>query len=499
MHSGTGVEARGIVMSFGGAPVLKGVDLDLRRGEIHAITGENGAGKSTLAKIIAGVYVAREGNVSLDGHAVNFRNPREALQHGIALVHQEPLSFPDLTIMESMFVGHLPRGTGGTVDWPAISIRSKAVMDRVGLKQLPTAPTSSLSVADQQLVELAAALLHEASVIILDETTASLTPSETANLFSVVRRLRDEGCAIAFVSHKLDEVFSLCDRITILRDGAKVGEVRTVESSPSAVVRMMVGRDIDLTRTQPRSTLGEIRLSVRMQWQRTGASELALDVRGGEIVVIAGLVGSGRTELIEWIAGIGGRATGQIHIDGNSFRRDPHEALRAGIALVPEDRRKHGMLLPWSIQDNGVLPILGRLTKVWKATRKAQALMVGWISQLRIVSTGPNQSVEQLSGGNQQKVVIAKALLAQPKVLLVDEPTRGVDVGAKAEIHGLLREFATNGMAILAVSSDLSEVLTIADRVVVMRDWAIAGELAAKDLTEEAIMRLATGQVTHAA
>ena len=489
------IEARGIALAFGGVRALNGVDLALRSGEVHAITGENGAGKSSLAKVIAGVYRPNAGTLLLDGVPVEFANPRLALAKGIALVHQEPHRFPDLTVGESIFAGHLPRSAFGTVDWKQMRNVAAAVMERVGLKYRPDDPAATLSIADQQLMELAAALIHDAKVIILDETTASLTPNEANHLFEVARRLRDEGCALAFVSHKLDEVFSLCDRITVLRDGAKVGELATKQSAPSDVVKMMVGRDIEIVksvRTKARETVA-LRAEKVQVTERT--PPVSFDLREGEIVVLAGLVGAGRTELVQTFAGVTRPFSGTVHLRGETVSfREPVEALEKGIFLVPEDRRQHGLLLSWSITDNISLPVLSRLSRLWSPDRKSRVNAVEWISKLQIACRGPIQAVVQLSGGNQQKVVLAKALGANPSVLIVDEPTRGVDVGAKAEIHRLLRELTGAGLAVLVVSSDLGEVLTIADRVLVMKEGAIVGEVVGDDLSEERIMRLATGQ-----
>lgn len=489
------VHVAGLEMTFNGNPVLRNIEIGLFPGEVHAIVGENGAGKSTLAKIIAGVHRPIAGSILRNGVPCQFRNPREALAAGIALVHQEPLTFPELSVAENIFVGNLPRSRFGTVDWKALNERAATVMARVGLDLAPSATVGTLSVAKQQMVELAAALAHDARVILLDETTASLTPKEVAELFVIVGKLRSEGCALAFVSHKLNEVFEIADRITVLRDGAKVAEVLPAQSSAREIVKLMVGRDIEYGEGTARPVENVPILSVRDLCAVNGSPGVNFDISPGEIVGIAGLVGAGRTEIAETLFGVHPPVSGTILLDGKPVRfRKPADALSAGIALVPEDRQHHGLLLPSSIAENAVLPILKRLSRFWTIPQKENGIGESWIRDLAIACRGPLQPVRELSGGNQQKVVLAKAQLCTPRLLIVDEPTRGVDVGAKSEVHRLLRKLANEGMAIIAVSSDLTEVLQISDRLLVMRNHAIVAEFSGVEATEEKVMLAATGQ-----
>ncbi|MBX3119866.1 MAG: sugar ABC transporter ATP-binding protein [Fimbriimonadaceae bacterium] len=492
------VSVRGLAMAFGGVEVLKGVDLDLRPGEVHAITGENGAGKSTLAKLIAGVHRPISGEILVQGKPVRMDGPSAATANGIALIHQEPLTFPDLTVAENIFVGNHPRTGTRLVDWKALNARAEAVMANLGLKLKPTEKVKGLSVADQQMVEVAAALTHDAKVLLLDETTASLTPKEVEELFVIVRRLRDQGCALAFVSHKLEEVFAICDRVTVLRDGEKVGEVMEKDSSPAEIIRMMVGRDIEPS-SHARKEPGETLLEVKNLSVPGRVNGVSLKVREGEVVALAGLVGAGRTDVAHAIAGVTSGASGSISLKGQALSvKNPQAALRQGIVLVPEDRQHHGLLLAMDIAQNATLPILKRLSCLWMREKDQRTMAQGWIERLRIACIGPMQPVRELSGGNQQKVVLAKSLLCEPKILIVDEPTRGVDVGAKAEVHRLLRELADQGLGVLMISSDLPEVLAVADRVLVMRAGQIVAEMDRNEASEESIMFAAAGETVHA-
>jgi rhamnose transport system ATP-binding protein len=488
-------------MAFAGVEVLKGVDIDLRPGEVHGLIGENGAGKSTLGKLVAGVYKPTGGTLSISGVERHLANPRQAMELGVALIHQEPLTFPDLDVAENIFVGRQPTKALRRVDWKSMAQRAAEVLSSLGVKLDPKAKVRGLSVADQQMVELAAALSQDAKVLILDETTASLTPKEVEELFVIVRRLRDQGCAIAFVSHRLDEVFAICDRITVLRDGEKVGERIPKESGVPEVIRMMVGRElagekfafVDRTNT-------EQVLEVRGLTQGSIFVDVGFSVHKGEIVGIAGLVGAGRTDVVRAIFGITRPTAGEVRICGSLAKiASPKDAMAHGLALVPEDRQHHGLLTPASVADNACLAILRSLAKAgWVNRREIAKRANEYVGKLRIVLRDIEQPVQDLSGGNQQKVVLSKWLMTQPKVLILDEPTRGVDVGAKAEVHRLMRELADSGLAILMISSDLQEVLTVSERVLVMREGRLVRSFAPGDATQETIMLAATGQEAHA-
>ena len=483
------VRARGLRMAFGGVEVVKGVDLDLRPGEVHAIMGENGAGKSTVAKMIAGVYRPSAGRVDLLGDSAPFASPRHALERSVALIHQEPLTFPDLTVAENVFVGHQP--LRGGIDWRAMHERAGSLLKTLGAKFSTHALAGGLSVADQQTIELASALAHDARVLLMDETTAALTPKEVAELFETVRRLRDEGRAIAFVSHRLDEIFAISDRITVMRDGEKVAELVTKATDKAELVRLMVGRDVVSNRHPTRRPTERPVLKVEGLSQKGRFENVCLEVRPGEIVGLAGLVGAGRTEVCEAIFGVTRPDSGAIEIDGGRVvLRSPKEAVSKGLAMVPEDRQHHGLLLTMSIAQNTTLPTL---RGAWLHGKRERAVAEGFVTKLRTVCRSVGQPVKELSGGNQQKVVLAKWLLTEPRLLILDEPTRGVDVGAKEEVHRTIRELVDGGMAILLVSSDLTEVLDLSDRVLVMREGRLVGAFDGDAATPESVISAATG------
>lgn len=496
------VGLRAARMSFGGVEVLHGVDLDLVPGEVHAIVGENGAGKSTAAKLIAGVFRPSGGTVVLDGMPVSIQDPRHALELGIALIHQEPLTFPDLDIAENIFVGHQPTRRGTGVAWRQMRREARRLLDSLGVRLDPAARTGSLSVADQQMVELACALSYDARVLIMDETTASLTPKEAAELFHIVRGLRDVGVAVAFVSHHLDEVFQIADRITVMRDGEIVGERRPAETSVDEVVRLMVGRELP-SDTSPRRRPCDAKpiLEVRGLGLPGRFESIDLDVRPGEVVGLGGLVGAGRTDVCRAILGMLRPTAGRVEIDGKAVRvRHPRHALSLGLAYLPEDRQHEGLLMPMSIVANAALPVLSRLSKLGWIDRRAEAQQAEkqvMRVQTRYRSLG--QPVQELSGGNQQKVVLAKTLLGAPRVLILDEPTRGVDVGAKAEVHRLILELVAGGLGVLMASSDLPELLHLSDRVLVMREGRIVARMVRGEATPENVMLAATGREGHAA
>jgi len=486
-------------MAFAGVEVLKGVDIDLFPGEVHGLIGENGAGKSTLGKLIAGVHRPTGGVLSIGGEPRTLGSPRQAMDLGVALIHQEPLTFPDLDVAENIFVGRQPQTSLKQIGWKEMYRQAGELLASLGVALNPRSKVRGLGVADQQMIELAAALSQHAKVLILDETTASLTPKEVAELFAIVRRLKDEGCAIAFVSHRLDEVFEICDRITVLRDGEKVGERIPTASSIPEIVRLMVGRELATAEVRHSVNLGEVLLEVRELSQGSVFHDVSFSIRRREIVGMAGLVGAGRTDVARAIFGITSPSHGEILVDGQPVKiQGPKQAMASGLALVPEDRQHHGLLLPVSIAENACLAILRSLTKAgWVQSQKIDENAKKYASKLKIVLRDVHQPVKDLSGGNQQKVVLSKWLLTQPKVLILDEPTRGIDVGAKAEVHRLMRELADGGLGILMVSSDLQEVLTISDRVLVMREGRLVKGFEPGEATQENVMLAATGQVAH--
>jgi rhamnose transport system ATP-binding protein len=482
--------------AFGGVDVLKAADLGLRAGEIHGLVGENGAGKSTLAKLIGGVHTPSAGHIEIDGRPVRIPNPRAAIEFGIALIHQEPLTFPDLTVAENIFIGRQPVRSG-RVNWKAMIAEAGRVLESLGVDIDPSSPVGGLSIADQQMVEMAAALSQNAKVLLMDEPTAALTPTEVERLMTIMRRLRDQGAALALVSHRMEEIFSVCDRITILRDGCVVGSARTDETDVDAVLRLMVGRPMDsLYAKDVKNAIGATVLEVEHLWRDGEFHDIGFQVRSGEIVSLAGLVGAGRTEVVEAIFGITRPDGGCVKIDGAPVAiRNPRQAMARGLALVPEDRQHHGVFMPQSVWRNATVTVMGFLSRFgWLNDRRSRAVTADSIAKLSIRLRDMRQPVCELSGGNQQKVVLAKWLLTNPRLLILDEPTRGIDIGAKAEVHRWVAELAAGGMAVLMVSSDLPEVLSMSDRILVMREGRLVREFARAEATAGKVIAAATGQ-----
>jgi rhamnose transport system ATP-binding protein len=491
------VQLRGIVKQFGAVEALRGVDLDLRGGEVHALVGENGAGKSTVVKILAGVHRPDLGEVRVDGEPAVLHAPADARDRGIAVIYQQPTLFPDLDVAENVFMGRHPRGRLGRVDWPRMYREVEELLANLGVRLNPRIPVQGLSVADQQLVEIAKALSLEARVLVMDEPTAALSVREVDELFEIVRQLRDRGVAVLFVSHRLDEVFALADRVTVLRDGAHVVTAPAAELTADQVVRHMVGRQLDALFPKEAAEIGETVLEVR-GLSRVGAfQDISFELRRGEILGCAGLVGAGRTELARALFGIDHPDAGSILVAGRQVEIDsPAAAMARGIAYVPEDRHRQGLVLEFGIADNVVLPILGRVSHLGILDRRrARNLARDYTERLRVRTTGLDQLAGALSGGNQQKVVLAKWLTTDPKILLLDEPTRGIDIGAKAEVHRIISSLAADGLAILLISSELPEVLAASDRVLVFHQGRLSGEFARAEATEERLMFAATGQV----
>jgi rhamnose transport system ATP-binding protein len=484
-----------ISKQFGATQALSDVSLELRAGEIQALVGENGAGKSTLAKILAGIHQPDDGTILLAGEPVTLRNPTDARHWGIAVVHQEPQLFPDLSVAENVFIGHVPSGRLGTVDWGTMRSRSESIFEQLDVRLDPKAVVRGLSMADQQLIEIARSLSIDAKVLILDEPTASLSAHEVARLFAIVRRLRSRGVAILFVSHRLDEVFELCDRTTVLRDGRNVVTAPTAELTTADLIRHMVGRAVTLfPRTE--SPVGDVLLEVDGLTRVGKFEDVTFTVRRGEIVGLAGLVGAGRTEVARVLFGIDQRDGGTTRLGGTDVTfASPSEAMAAGVAYLPEDRHQEGLILDFSIAQNVTLPILGRLFPgLFLQSSKERSVGDGYATRLDVRMTGVDQEASALSGGNQQKVVLAKWLATEPRLLILDEPTRGIDIGAKVEVHRIISELAASGLAILLISSDLPEVLAMSDRIVVLHEGRVTAEIARANATEEAVMYAATAQ-----
>jgi ABC-type sugar transport system ATPase subunit len=492
------LELSGMTKSFGGVTVLQDVSFDVRPGEVHALMGENGAGKSTLIKIAAGVHRPDSGTIRVGGREVTFNNPRAARQNGIAVVYQELLLFPELTVAENIFLGHAPKTGARTLDWRTMRERARVLLDDLDSHHLdPDTRVGGLSVANRQRVEIAKALSQDARVLIMDEPTASLAEADVQQLIGIVRRLRDRGVGIVYVSHKLPEVFALADRATVLRDGRLVGTEPIAALDERKIVSMMVGRSIDQLFPKVPAKLGDVVLDVRNVSHGTIVRDVSFQLRAGEILGIAGLVGSGRTELALTLFGLTPATSGEIRLAGTPVEvKGPDQARELGIAYVPEDRGLQGLVKPQTIAQNIAHTMLERLTRGFIVDRVAEtALAKRFIEALGIRARGPQQVVGQLSGGNQQKVVLGKWLAIEPRILIMDEPTRGIDVGAKSEIHALMSRLAGQGLAILMISSELPEVLGMSDRVLVMNGGRIVATFDRKDATPEAVGHAMT--LTH--
>jgi ABC-type sugar transport system ATPase subunit/ribose/xylose/arabinose/galactoside ABC-type transport system permease subunit len=493
------VEARGVSKAFAGVPVLRDVGFEARAGEVHTIMGENGAGKSTLLKMLGGVHRPDAGEILVRGQRVAIPSPVAAQRLGIALIHQEPLSFPDLDVAENIAIGSGFRGQGAVLNRAAIYGEARRVLETLGVKLDVKAKTRGLSIADQQMVELAAALSQDAKVLLMDEPTAALTPGEVEDLFRIVRRLREEGAAIVFISHRLEEVFSISDRITVLRDGGFVGTKLVRETSTQEIIAMMVGRPLGEMYQKEPAAIGEPLLAVEGLSSGARFTDVSLEVRRGEIVGMAGLVGAGRTEVAETIFGLRPRTGGRVLLNGREVTiGGARDAIGQGIAYVPEDRQKHGLLMPFSIATNTTLASEKRVSRWgWLLRRRERDVAEKYRGLLRTRCRGVAQPVRELSGGNQQKVVLSKWLMTEPDVLILDEPTRGIDVGAKAEVHHVVGEMAKQGKAILMISSDLPEVLAVSDRIVVMKEGRVTGRFGRGEATQERIMTAATQETGH--
>lgn len=498
------ISIRDVSVQFPGVLALAGVSLDIPSGELHAIAGENGAGKSTLMKLLSGVYTRYTGEILLDGTPVEFRSTRDAEEAGISIIHQELNLVDDLSVAANIFLGRERRGLLGWLDERAMNDESARLLAELECQALPTQAVGGLRVGDQQLVEIAKALSLQAQILIMDEPTSALTETETERLMRIIGRLRDRGVTILYISHKMDEIFRLADRITVLRDGRLVRTVTARESSPREVAHLMVGREIEALSAAGGRSPGEVVLETRgltQAWpghaQQFRLHDVSLQVRAGEVVGLAGLMGAGRTELLECLYGAGSpRPTGEILLDGTPVEfRHPAEALEAGLALVTEDRKRLGLFDQLGVGANITLCAL-RDSAPWglihPARERRQALAM--VERLRVKTPGLDSAITNLSGGNQQKCLIARGLLTQPRLLLLDDPTRGVDVGAKAELYQLINELCQHGLAVILTSSELPELLTLSDRIYVLCEGRLTGHFSRAEATEQKIMEAATAR-----
>ncbi|MEU1444349.1 MULTISPECIES: sugar ABC transporter ATP-binding protein [Streptomyces] len=490
----------GIRKTFPGVVALDSVDFDLRRGEVHVLLGENGAGKSTLIKMLSGAYQPDSGRVLVDGEEVRVHGAQDSERLGIATIYQEFNLVPDLTVAENIFLGRQPRRYG-LIDRKRMEAEAAELLERVGVSVSPRARVRELGIARLQMVEIAKALSLNARVLIMDEPTAVLTSEEVEKLFSIVRRLREDGVGIVFITHHLEEIAALGDRVTVIRDGKSVGQV-PASTTEDELVRLMVGRSIEQQYPRVRAAVddgsGTTLLTVEGLTRDGVFHDVSFEVRAGEVVGIAGLVGAGRTEVVRAVFGADPYDKGTVKVAGSALRRhDVNAAMAAGIGLIPEDRKGQGLLLDASVEENLGLVTMRAATHGGLVDLKGQRAAAARIAeQLGVRMAGLGQHVRTLSGGNQQKVVIGKWLLADTKVLILDEPTRGIDVGAKVEIYQLVNELTAAGAAVLMISSDLPEVLGMSDRVLVMAQGRIAGELSADEATQDSVMALAVSTPT---
>ena len=491
------IQFSGITKTFGGTTALRDVTLGISRGECHGLMGENGAGKSTLGKVLAGIHKPDAGEMHLDGLQVSFAAPREAIDAGVAMVHQELAFCPDLSVAENLCMGRYPRRLGVLLDREEMVKRAEILLADIGITLNVRKPMRDLSTAQEQLVQIAAALGTNPRILIFDEPTSSLAEPDAQNLFRLIESLRERGITMIYVSHRMPELFRLCDKISVLRDGAYVGTLAKAEMTQEAVVQMMIGRSVEnyFPKHVSATPTGPIALSVRNLRSPGHFHGINFDIRAGEIVGFAGLVGAGRSEIAKAIFGLDSRATGEVHVEGKPLAlRDIQASLKAGIGLVPEDRKRQGCVLGMSCGSNISMALLERLRKAGVLDRRVEKeIAAKYFGQLNVKASSIDALVNSLSGGNQQKIVLAKWLARGGKVLIVDEPTRGVDVGAKAAIHALINLLAQQGLAVMLISSELPEVINLSTRIIVMRDGQIAGELSREDASQEAVLRLMAG------
>jgi len=487
----------GVSKHFPGVRALHDAHLALHSGEVTALVGENGAGKSTIVKILTGIYRPDEGEIRVGGRPVSFTSPRDAWAAGITAIHQETIMFDELSVAENVYMGHMPKSSGGLVDRRAIHARTRALLKRLDADLDPAEPLKALSVAQKHLVEIARALSHEARIVIMDEPTAALSAREIDDLFRIIAQLKAEGRAVLFISHKFEEIFRVADRWLCLRDGEHVGEGAIAGTSPPELVRLMVGRSIEQVFPKREVPIGEVALEVKGLSNATEFADISFTLRKGEILGLYGLVGAGRSEAMQAVFGVSRPASGSVSLAGRPLTiRAPADAIAAGIAYVPEDRQIQGAVLPFGVRENTTLASLSRhvrggflsLPSELRDTRRLGA-------RLSVKAASWDQRLQELSGGNQQKVVIAKWLATNPKVIILDEPTKGIDVGSKAAVHDFMVDLAAEGLAVVLISSELPEIMGMSDRILVMHEGRIVKEFARAEMDAAAIVTVATGGV----
>jgi len=488
------LEARGVSKAFGGVRALQDVSFDLRAGEVHALMGENGAGKSTLMNILAGLLQADGGEVIIGGRPVRLHSPHEAMRHGIAMIHQELMTVPEMTVAENLLLGREPRGAlPGTIDRAAMEAEARRLLRLLDMELPVSRPMKELSVAGMQTVEIARALGCDASIVIMDEPTAAISDREVNALFGAIRTLRERGVGVVYITHKMDEVSRIADRVTVLRDGKFVATHPAAELDETRLISLMVGRELIAGDAVKRDRGGEVVLSVRGLTRAGAFRDIDFDVRRGEVLGLAGLMGAGRSEVVSAIFGLVPADEGEIRVRGKLVRiRRPADAIRHGIGMVTEDRKGYGIVPEMSVRHNVTLAALRDCCTgpVINQLREA-AVSLKAIGRYGIKTSGPRQKVSQLSGGNQQKVVIARTMLASPEIVILDEPTRGIDVGAKAEVYEIVRELTRKGRTVILVSSELPELLALSDRILVMREGELTAGFHPEKTTQEEILKYA--------
>ncbi len=495
------LEMENISKSFPGVKALSEVQLRVRPGTVHALMGENGAGKSTLMKVLIGIYNADSGSITFKGQKVTIDRPETALNMGISMIHQELSPIPYMAVAENIFLGREPLGKAGLIDKRRMIANTRELLSRLEINLSPTALMKDLSVANTQMVEIAKAISYDSNLIIMDEPTSAITDREVAQLFKMIAALKAKGVAIIYITHKMDEVFKIADDITVFRDGRHIATVRATETSRNQLIAMMVGRELTNIFPKEDAPIGEVVLSVRNLTRKGIVHDVSFDLRRGEILGLAGLMGAGRTEVIEGLFGIHKIDAGEIKIKGQPARiKAPSDAIKHGMALLTEDRKRTGIMGVLPVRDNMMIASLSNYAIVGGVLnqRLINETCNREKSRLEIKTPTMAQLIKLLSGGNQQKVLVSRWLLTAPDILILDEPTRGIDVGAKSEIHRLMSKLAQEGKAIIMISSELPEILGMSDRVLVMHEGRVGGEFDRKDATQENIMRAATGNAVAA-
>lgn len=490
------VQMRGISKAFSGNRVLENVEFEILPGEVHALMGENGAGKSTLMKILTGIYERDAGTVLVRGKEVHFKNTKEAEHTGIAVIHQELNIIPYLSVTENMFLGkELTIGKTGIIKYKEMKTKTREYLNRLGIDIDPDVEAGTLSVGQQQMIEIARAVAANTEVLIMDEPTAALTDREIHALFQVINSLREQGVGIVYISHRMDEIFEICDRISVLRDGQFIGTKAIPETNFDEIVKMMVGRQLGERFPERVPELGSTRLQVENLTSKGSFEGISFSVKQGEILGVAGLMGAGRTEIMEAIFGYRSISSGKVLIDGKETNiKSPYEAIQHGIGFITEDRKNEGLVLELSVRENFTLTNFSSVSnKGVISAKKEEEFVEDLIQKLHVKTASQHLSVKSLSGGNQQKIVIGKWLGIQPKILILDEPTRGVDVGAKKEIYQLMNELTKQGVAIIMVSSELPEILGMSDRILVIHEGKVSATLSRNEADQEKIMQAATG------